>query len=416
MRLARLFALTCLACDPAGVEPPCSDDAPQPQQTAAIATHATPAPPVIVPTQRKLVLHEWGTFTAVAGADGTAVNWRPLTGPSDLPAFVYTQARPGIRGTGGSSKGATSGTVRMETPVIYFYVDEPQHVWLSVKFTGGSLTEWFPRVARFAPDELDWGQFLVTPDTPQSRALMPESTAQGHYFAARATDSALVRMCSTAADEYEKFLFYRGVGSFDLSLTVRLVDNNLELRTRDAATIPALVFERRGDRIGFTKGRIGDTTVTLARPTLDDNLPAVLTRLEALLLADGLYPREVSAMLATWQDHWFEDGLRVFYLLPRAEIDALLPLSINPAPTEYVRTIVGRIEVISPQMEASITRELTQPGRDVLARCRVLHERHGRFAEPAVRRIADSAANPNERTAAIDVLAKISSGSCNLVD
>ncbi len=32
--------------------------------------------------------HEWGTFTSIAGADGTAVMWRPLHGPQDLPCFV----------------------------------------------------------------------------------------------------------------------------------------------------------------------------------------------------------------------------------------------------------------------------------------------------------------------------------------
>ena len=35
-----------------------------------------------------LVVHEWGTFTSIAGPDGQAVQWRPLTGPSDLPCFV----------------------------------------------------------------------------------------------------------------------------------------------------------------------------------------------------------------------------------------------------------------------------------------------------------------------------------------
>ena len=35
-----------------------------------------------------LVVHEWGTFTSVAGPDGQAVPWRPLSGSSDLPCFV----------------------------------------------------------------------------------------------------------------------------------------------------------------------------------------------------------------------------------------------------------------------------------------------------------------------------------------
>src|SRR5687768_18150308 len=36
-----------------------------------------------------LTVHEWGTFTTVAGTDGRAMDWLPLSGPTDLPCFVY---------------------------------------------------------------------------------------------------------------------------------------------------------------------------------------------------------------------------------------------------------------------------------------------------------------------------------------
>ena len=32
-----------------------------------------------------LTVHEWGTFTSVAGAGGRAIEWLPLGGPTDLP-------------------------------------------------------------------------------------------------------------------------------------------------------------------------------------------------------------------------------------------------------------------------------------------------------------------------------------------
>src|SRR6267154_2761824 len=35
-----------------------------------------------------LTAHEWGTFTSIAGSDGQAVEWSPLSGSTDLPAFV----------------------------------------------------------------------------------------------------------------------------------------------------------------------------------------------------------------------------------------------------------------------------------------------------------------------------------------
>ena len=35
-----------------------------------------------------LNVHEWGTFTSVAGENGTAMTWQPFGGPTDLPCFV----------------------------------------------------------------------------------------------------------------------------------------------------------------------------------------------------------------------------------------------------------------------------------------------------------------------------------------
>jgi hypothetical protein len=35
-----------------------------------------------------LTVHEWGTFTSIAGRDGQAVKWSPLNGSTDLPGFV----------------------------------------------------------------------------------------------------------------------------------------------------------------------------------------------------------------------------------------------------------------------------------------------------------------------------------------
>ena len=45
--------------------------------------------PAIELPDSDLVVHEWGTFTSVSGSDGVSLEWRPLSGPSDLPSFVY---------------------------------------------------------------------------------------------------------------------------------------------------------------------------------------------------------------------------------------------------------------------------------------------------------------------------------------
>ena len=86
-----------------------------------------------------LVVHEWGTFTSIAGQDGRAVQWLPLSGPPDLPCFV-DRLRLDI-------KGRLSGTVRMETPVLYFYAPSETNVNVNVRFKQGLVTEWYPSAA-----------------------------------------------------------------------------------------------------------------------------------------------------------------------------------------------------------------------------------------------------------------------------
>lgn len=87
------------------------------------------------PTPR-LVLHEWGTFTSIAGRDGYELDWAPLSGESDLPSFVHSEAQPhATRFIGRPSRGkGESGTMRMETPVIYFYADRVMDVSLASAF------------------------------------------------------------------------------------------------------------------------------------------------------------------------------------------------------------------------------------------------------------------------------------------
>src|ERR1700674_3293694 len=88
-----------------------------------------------------LTAHEWGTFTAIAGKDGRAVEWSPLGLPgfppsADLPQFVEH-----INGV--NFKLGLRGTIRMETPVLYFYSPRDLTVSARVSFSKGLITEWY---------------------------------------------------------------------------------------------------------------------------------------------------------------------------------------------------------------------------------------------------------------------------------
>jgi hypothetical protein len=100
-------------------------------------------------TAPELTAHEWGTFTAIAGNDGRAVEWLPLGLPrfppsTDLPQFVEH-----INGV--NFKRGLRGTIRMETPVLYFYSPRDLTVSARVSFSKGLITEWYPHADRVQP-------------------------------------------------------------------------------------------------------------------------------------------------------------------------------------------------------------------------------------------------------------------------
>ena len=95
-------------------------------------------------------------------------------------------------------------------------------------------------------------------------------------------------------------------------------------------------------------------------------------------------------MLETWRDSWFEEGLRVFYILPRPLTDSVLPITISPQPTQLVRVLVSRVEIITPEMENAMRAELKQledPSPEVRATARAALRQYGRFAEPVLKRM-----------------------------
>jgi hypothetical protein len=314
-----------------------------------------------------LTVHEWGTFTTVAGKDGVAVDWEAQSAKGDLPSFVYTaEALSAERGTRNAYRDSGKGgrhLVRMETPVLYFYSDVEQEVSVRVDFPKGRITEWFPHALTPSPGQggfIDWGRFKVMPSL---KTPLPDEHRPSHYYAAREVDAAPLQLCGGQQTEVEKFLFYRGVGELALPLNARLEGDQLALSQRAAggSAIRAMVFERRGERVGYRWASVGKDAANVHRPELTGSLPEVLHALEAELTSTGLYPKEAQAMVKTWKDQWFEEGLRVFYVLPRAATDAALPLTVEPRPDSLVRTMVTRVEVLTPEQIRAVRSQLGGP-------------------------------------------------------
>jgi hypothetical protein len=284
-----------------------------------------------------VTVHEWGTFTSVAGASGESVMWAPLRAAGDLPCFVHSI---------GPAK-YELGLVRMETPVDYFYTQTPSKLSVHVDFPNGIVTEWYPKAVQ-AKQSIDWSDLNILPG---ANLVLPSSKGASRYYAARATDSAELQ----SGDENEKVLFYRGMGNFKVPVEPVATGNGVVLRNNSAQSIPfAILFENQNGRIGYRIVHNIAGSVSLNAPVLNSSFDSLRGDLTAALEQSGLYPKEAAAMIETWRDSWFEPGMRVIYLMPRATVDKVLPLKVTPAPKETARVFVGRVEVLSPWSERTI--------------------------------------------------------------
>ena len=329
-----------------------------------------------------LNVHEWGTFTSIAGAHGEAVVWQPQLGRDDLPAFVEHLRNNRL-------KGGLAGTVRMETPVLYFHATHPSHVSVQVSFSDGLLTEWYPHAVSNVSDlELEsprpelrgntgglaWNSVSID---PAGAPEFPRERSASRYYAARETSASPLTTGSANGPQHEKFLFYRGVASFRVPVSaIPTSDGHILVSSLVRDSIPqAILFERRGDRLGYRYlGAIRNNTIA-EPPELNSDLESLTRDLEETLTSQGLFADEAHAMVETWKDSWFEEGIRLLYILPQNFIDSVLPLKIQPAPASTLRVFVGRMEVVTPATERAIETAYLEGDRAILAK-------YGRFLVP----------------------------------
>jgi hypothetical protein len=172
---------------------------------------------------------------------------------------------------------------------------------------------------------------------------------------------------------------------------VKIHDKNLTLKDMGTDEVKNLIiFENRGGRVGFKFIETLTKEITVERPETNKNLNGVLLELEKILISEGLYEKEAKAMIETWKDSWFEEGLRVFYVLTRKSTDKILPLTVEPQPKETVRVMVGRTEVITPEMEQDVRKQvgfLRSNSSKVREQAQANLKKYGRFYEPILKSI-----------------------------
>ncbi|HUR38680.1 MAG TPA: hypothetical protein VM222_04275 [Planctomycetota bacterium] len=340
-------------------------------------------------------IHEWGTFTALQGEDGNPLGWintedepvppfchrlsRSLLVPVDdlAPAFFKDapRAHPDV-------------ILRLETPVVYFHPPKsatlPVKASLRVDFRGGWLTEYYPDAKVGAPGlqnrTFQYGRLrsetrgsLEWKDLEIGKQGSFPKTEDAVWLSPRAVKAAPV---TAAGGESEQFLFYRGVAYMQAPLIVtRGADGKMlsircwsppELENRGPLRIPRLwLADIRED--GTTAFRTlpamkladGFASAPLAFEEKDysaDRLKSLRKEMHEGLVGDGLNPDEADALLNTWDASYFRShGLRLFFLVPRAWTDYVLPLKTT-LDADIKRVMIGRIEMITRKQRGLVAR------------------------------------------------------------
>ena len=389
-------------------------------------------------------LHEWGTFTTVSGSDGKLLTGLHVEEES-LPPFVYSHLgmRPQAHGVfnfpmavnrignnvshnrnqiyvieNGEKKlipmsgfkgmpraSLKNVTVKMETPVIYFYGDDTPKVNVKVGFNGGTISQWYPqRKSGDTPNLIARGEgemsdtlkkivgdremvmwkpvdFLepyegsiewdveIQPKTDGDAAMTFKPNENTTWIYPRVPDANVIKV----GDEYEDYLFYRGVGNIEIPATFSVDDSEtLQVKNNSKEAIPfAFAFENIGGKFRYkTLGVI--TAGDVARVSEEEWIEPssmrgqqveVFQEMRAGLIAQGLTSDEADGMVKTWWNSYFnKQGLRVFWVVPQTDLEEILPLNVEPKPENQVRVLVGRADVLRPRMEQQMIASLGTRG------------------------------------------------------
>lgn len=392
-----------------------------------------------------LEVHEWGTFTVLVSSNGQTVNWyQPYSDIAKLPPFVQGDlARMKFN--------IQKASVRMETPVIYFYPEKEMPISVRVAFSEGMITERFPAstnepfapagsmaIASFPANELAacvvtpptseqifnrrleefkvvrqptvtrWAGRLLPPDHADAKLIPAVAKGAGENYAAarNVPDAWIFRSDSKGylnTEPVEKFIFYRGAGEAHLPYRVRMSGDDsvtFDNYSQSANTFQVALRVKDGkaswkqlpNTPGPSKDANRSSSIVFPEETIsleqaDKELRAAF--LDALT-ENGLTKPEAQAMIDTWNHTWFaEPGQRVFTIVDRTWVDSVLPLGITPEPKKTERVFVARFEMLSPSAEKQLETIMTQSSASEESMKQLAALELGRFQNGAVEHVAE---------------------------
>jgi hypothetical protein len=324
---------------------------------------------------QQLTIHEWGTFTTLHGSAGGSLSGLYFE-EEQLPPFVYhfPGFSPDSTLTWNGYKPCRDVTVKMETPVLYFYSSTEQAVQVHVDFPMGVISQWYPNrsggevmppkdgdTLDFDKSEragsIDWKATVLDPMTKEQ--LTQTQNIPPKWDAPRQTDANLVK---NEEGEVEKYLFYRGVANFPPPISVGFNrDGSLSVKNTSQFDFPFIyIYDHQNSTTAGIWG-IGPLasyeTRVFTKPQNYSSFvgDSAYTQFRIALQNAGLNEKEAQAMLNTWSDGYFlSPGFKIFWIVPRTLTDRILPISISPRPDKLERVLVAKSEILTPDFEEQL--------------------------------------------------------------
>jgi hypothetical protein len=366
-----------------------------------------------------LVVHEWGTFLAMNGSDGISLDGM-YHEEHALPSFVHARSRDQLR--------LPTSLMKGETPVIYFYTQQPSRVQVEVGFPTGLWTQWYPQATIVAPGIVQAGS---PPQTRNGRIVwnvdvspaasvqprLPATATDALWNYARDVDAAYVSRQLSAPPhetrEWERFIFYRGLGEAPLPMQVRLHEGRITAATSEPAGAHHVFILRvengRGayayvPALSAMKPFDHPVPSMQASQPIDEFVTHVSDDVARRLVESGLYEKEARAMVNTWASSYFKtDGVRLLFVMPQSWTDRFIPMRITPAPQQVVRVMVGRMELLDAAREQraeDAIRHLSSTDPALRERAFETLRAEGRYVEPIIRRTVRTTTDEQVRTLA----------------
>lgn len=334
--------------------------------------------------KKGLVAHEWGTFTTLHASNGEQLPGLYLE-EEKLPNFVESHNLPGkiadkVISQKGSFVDPQNVTVKMETPVIYFYHPKGTEVSVRADFPNGSISQWYPK--RSAGDRIEegaeavdfaqayggwikWQKVMVLSPKDASPLTQADSDCTPTWLAPRNTSSNKISVDGVI----EKYLFYRGIGNFKIPLSYTVeAGGKLSITNTADMDIPyVFVYEKKESgevNISLAEGmRARQKIVVNLNDPIEEEEEELFYEFREKLIDHGLYEDEADAMLETWKKSYFETpGLRVFWIVPNNLLTTYLKLQISPMPLELNRVFVGRSDLMTPEFETELVEAFKTDG------------------------------------------------------